>query len=1216
MKKNKKIGLRLAALSMTAIAALLIASCDSEQSPTTTSTDTSQTTTTTPVVELDPIYASPNGSSDNNGSKGSPYDIRTGFTNVQPGQTLYLLGGTYALNQRIFLEETRSGKAGQMISVKAYDNQAVTIDFSEQPIDSTSRGIQVNGNYWYFYGIDVKGAGDNGMYIAGSYNIVENCTFHENQDTGLQIGRASSLQANVADWPHNNLIKNCTSYNNYDYQTYGENADGFAAKLTCGEGNVFDGCIAYRNSDDGWDMYAKSDSGNVGTTVLINCVSFENGWLLDKTATPDDSDLNEYGVTTMTTTAKVLAKKTNMSYTTRDGDGIGFKLGGSIMEGNVIVENCLAFNNRLHGFSDNSNPGVLSLRNCTAYNNAVTPNPETGEVGPNSNSSNNFDCARSDGSYNNYYGLLSYTTNQTDPLISYNNSDAYRGAVGYSIFNLGRNKYYAFQEYKDGSSYVAAKLGTAYNGMSDSIFKTVNFAYNPNGDRTLHSKLRNADGSVNMGDYLDVVDADLLKYCEGKQIGSKLNYTSADQYNHYGLTDFTGTQLTETQVALQEAKDVLEIMCNPNAVYQNVNLLTTVNGCSITWASSNDTIVECGRPMKNNPNEFETITSVSGVTYIEGIIHRDREKDQMVTLTATISLNDEKVTKQFNLNIKRNVLEIGAVSGLEDRYILTQFSDYSLPKISVLNASSYSGEELIEGIDYQVENSIYYANSSADFASGNYYEISKVYTSLAGVYKINYTITSLISSEQFDVSCFAYVVSEEASIDVSKDEAGSPEIEFNVSRDGVQVSANFTNILGNLYVYASSNETETAAEIVSKGKAYSITDESLDAIYEMPNNAEYYVHVCVNNKKNTIENPTVYSKQITIQTISTNDEFHQLVTGSTSSTVIYLLQNDLDFAGYNWETSTESFGGLFNGNGKTIKNITINGKEKKDAAIIYCLKKGTLMNVSFDNITINGASGVATVAGIVGQMCGGYIHNVSLHNISVNAHTGAGGLVGQVTGNSNYITQVSLVNDNPSMIYVTNKYCGGIVGNLQKDTAESRVSLYVSDVYVNAVIGDGKDAGGYIGGVIGRNKNEFDCYSMTLYRCVFEGQVMTGKDYSGGIFAGCDNGAGNIHINSCAANCTILLKGVLLDGVAAMSGKNDSPVWGRVTKGAGTFIFTNNYGLFCDSQFATEYETFAEDFKTRAFFYARLVLDLENIWNFDEATCKISLKSPSEILAK
>ncbi|MCD8188208.1 MAG: hypothetical protein LUD57_06325 [Ruminococcus sp.] len=33
-----------------------------------------------------------------------------------------------------------------------------------------------------------------------------------------------------------------------------ENADGFAAKLTCGEGNVFDGCMSYNNSDDGWDL--------------------------------------------------------------------------------------------------------------------------------------------------------------------------------------------------------------------------------------------------------------------------------------------------------------------------------------------------------------------------------------------------------------------------------------------------------------------------------------------------------------------------------------------------------------------------------------------------------------------------------------------------------------------------------------------------------------------------------------------------------------------------------------------------------------------------------------------------------------------------------------------------------------------------------------------------------------------------------------------------
>ena len=96
----------------------------------------------------------------------------------------------------------------------------------------------------------------------------------------------------------------------------------------------------------------------------------------------------------------------------------------------------------------------------------------------------------------------------------------------------------------------------------------------------------------------------------------------------------------------------------------------------------------------------------------------------------------------------------------------------------------------------------------------------------------------------------------------------------------------------------------------------------------------------------------------------------------------------------------------------------------------------------------------------------------------------------------------------------------------------------------------------------------------------------------------------------------VLLKGVLLDGIAAMAGKNDSPVWGRVTKGAGKVVFINNYGLFCDSQFSTEYETFAEDYLTRGFFYARVGLDLDNTWIFDETTSTISMRTPRDIMSK
>lgn len=599
--KNKLI----LALPLAGIA-LVLASCGDKTTSETTTTESNNNNTI--VYSNETYYASPNGVASANGTKGSPVDIRTGFNKLKAGDTLILLDGTYNLPERILIDKTQNGASGHMITVKADDNANVTLDFSQQNIAGTSRGVQINADYWHLYGFDVKGAGDNGVYIAGSYNIVENCSFHENQDTGLQIGRASSDLTNIKDWPHNNLIKNCTSYNNYDYQSYGENADGFAAKLTTGEGNVFDGCIAYRNSDDGWDLYAKSDSGQVGTTIIKNCVSFENGWLLDKTATPDDSDLNENGVTTITTTAKMLAKETNASYATRDGDGIGFKLGGSVMEGNVIVENCMAFNNRLHGFSDNSNPGVLSLRNCTAYNNSVSFNPETGEVTPNSNTSNNFDLARDEKSYNNYYGLLSYMTNQTDKTITYSNKDAYRGSIGASIFNVGKNKYSTFTTYQDGSSYVASKAGRAYNNMSDDIFESVTFGYNPNGNRQLHKLLRNADNSLNMKDMLNVKNSDLLTYCDGKQIGAKLNETSWDAYDHYGLNDQEG-KLDDIDIVLAGAKDVLEIMCNENAVYQNVNLITKVNNCDVTWSSSNELVIQCGKPKANNPNEYETNTS-------------------------------------------------------------------------------------------------------------------------------------------------------------------------------------------------------------------------------------------------------------------------------------------------------------------------------------------------------------------------------------------------------------------------------------------------------------------------------------------------------------------------------------------------------------------------------------------------------------------------------
>ena len=85
------------------------------------------------------------------------------------------------------------------------------------------------------------------MLLSGNNNVIEMFQFYNNHDSGLQISRYNTSADSISKWPAYNTIKNCTSYNNKDEAT-SENADGFAAKLTCGEGNVFDGCIAYCSS--------------------------------------------------------------------------------------------------------------------------------------------------------------------------------------------------------------------------------------------------------------------------------------------------------------------------------------------------------------------------------------------------------------------------------------------------------------------------------------------------------------------------------------------------------------------------------------------------------------------------------------------------------------------------------------------------------------------------------------------------------------------------------------------------------------------------------------------------------------------------------------------------------------------------------------------------------------------------------------------------------
>ncbi len=278
-------------------------------------------------------YVATDGSDANSGTFDQPFGTITKAISVAvPGDTIYVRGGTYALTNTITISFSKSGTDSVRYYLLAYRDERPLLDFSSTP--PGREGIRLNNaSYWNLKGFDVKGAGDNGLEInAGSFNIIENCSFFENRDSGVQLSNGAS----------NNHFINCDSYYNADPPDYAD-ADGFAPKLTVGSGNYFYGCRAWRNADDGWDGYMRG-ANNV-TTTLENCWTWGNGYLKDGTDPGPQAN------------------------------GNGFKMGGGdnsnseLLMHHVILKNCLAFGNKVKGFDQNNNVGSMTLLNCTGYNN-------------------------------------------------------------------------------------------------------------------------------------------------------------------------------------------------------------------------------------------------------------------------------------------------------------------------------------------------------------------------------------------------------------------------------------------------------------------------------------------------------------------------------------------------------------------------------------------------------------------------------------------------------------------------------------------------------------------------------------------------------------------------------------------------------------------------------------------------------------------------------
>ena len=283
----------------------------------------------------DVIYVSPKGTNEGSGTKDSPMDIYTAVKFAVPGQKILLTEGPYNLTKRLVIERGINGSPAEFIYLMADPNATSrpVLDFNQE-----CEGIILAGDYWYLQGFDVTGSkdGQKGLQVSGNHNVLDLIRAYKNGNSGIQISRYKVTDT-PEEWPSHNLVLNCTSFLNADAGY--EDADGFAAKLTIGEGNVFDGCIAAYNADDGWDLFAKVETGPIGVVEIRNSVAYKNGYILDD----EGNEINA-------------------------GNGNGFKMGGSSITGPHILKNSVAFANKAKGIDSNSGPDIR-VYNSTSFDN-------------------------------------------------------------------------------------------------------------------------------------------------------------------------------------------------------------------------------------------------------------------------------------------------------------------------------------------------------------------------------------------------------------------------------------------------------------------------------------------------------------------------------------------------------------------------------------------------------------------------------------------------------------------------------------------------------------------------------------------------------------------------------------------------------------------------------------------------------------------------------